>query len=139
MKQNQTFFHGTYSNLTSFFIGWKILKYFNDLHNWHHLNHCKRAEISEMKLNQMERLQIWQYFPYLQRSTLFKWLSKFISWESLSQKWIITVAEKKYYHSVNVKGNGTHLAEKTSRQEAKISTIFRLSWKYFNCIIIKPF
>ena len=26
MKQNQTFFHGTYSNLTSFFIGYKIRK-----------------------------------------------------------------------------------------------------------------
>ena len=32
---NQTFFHGTYSNLTLFFIGHKILKYFNDFYNWH--------------------------------------------------------------------------------------------------------
>ena len=30
LKQNQTFFHGTYSNLTVFFIGRKIQKYFND-------------------------------------------------------------------------------------------------------------
>ena len=28
-------FHGTYPNLTSFFIGSKILKYFNDFYNWH--------------------------------------------------------------------------------------------------------
>ena len=27
LKQNQTFFRGTYSNLTLFFIGRKILKY----------------------------------------------------------------------------------------------------------------
>ena len=34
MKQNQTFFHGTYLNLISFLIDPKILKYFNDFHNW---------------------------------------------------------------------------------------------------------
>ena len=33
MKQNQTFFHETYSNLTLFFIGRKKLKYFNDFYN----------------------------------------------------------------------------------------------------------
>ena len=35
MKQNQTYFHGTYSNLTSFLIGHKILKYFNRFYSWH--------------------------------------------------------------------------------------------------------
>ena len=35
MKRNQTFFHGTYSNLTLVFIGCKILKYFSDFYNWH--------------------------------------------------------------------------------------------------------
>ena len=30
-------FHGVYSNLTSFFITHKILKYFNDFFNRHHL------------------------------------------------------------------------------------------------------
>ena len=30
VKQNQIYFHGTYSNLTLFFIGHKILKYSND-------------------------------------------------------------------------------------------------------------
>ena len=35
MKQSQVSFQGTYSNLTSFFIGPKILKTFNDVHNWH--------------------------------------------------------------------------------------------------------
>ena len=33
MKQNQTFSNGTYSNLMLFFIGRKILKYFNDFYN----------------------------------------------------------------------------------------------------------
>ena len=33
VKQNQTFFHGTNSNLTSFFLGGKIEKYFNDSFN----------------------------------------------------------------------------------------------------------
>ena len=33
MKQNQTFFQGTYSNLMLFFIGRKILEYFNDFYN----------------------------------------------------------------------------------------------------------
>ena len=30
------------------------------------------------------------------------------------------------FHSVNVKGNWTHLAQKNSRPGAKINTIFRL-------------
>ena len=30
LKQNQTFFHGAYSNLTSYLFSQKILKYFND-------------------------------------------------------------------------------------------------------------
>ena len=48
-------------------------------------------------------------FHYLQSSTLFKWLLKFISWLSFSQ---------------NVKGNWAHLAEKNSKPGAKITTIF---------------
>ena len=35
IKQNETSFHGTYSNLALFFSGCKILKYFNDFYNWH--------------------------------------------------------------------------------------------------------
>ena len=34
IKQNETSFHGTYSNLALFFSGCKILKYFNDFNNW---------------------------------------------------------------------------------------------------------
>ena len=33
-------------------------------------------------------------FPYLQRGTLFKRLLEFISWQSLSQKWMITVSNE---------------------------------------------
>ena len=29
-------FYGTYSDLASFLIVWKLLKYFNDCLNWHH-------------------------------------------------------------------------------------------------------
>ena len=32
-ETKQTFFHETYSNLTSFLIGHKILKYFNDFYD----------------------------------------------------------------------------------------------------------
>ena len=61
MKQNETFFHETYSNLTLFFIGHKILKLFQ----WLKVKlNCKSGGI----------------FSYLQRDTLFKWLSKFNSW-----------------------------------------------------------
>ena len=35
MKQNQTFFHETYSNLTLFFIDCKILKYLNEFYSWY--------------------------------------------------------------------------------------------------------
>ena len=35
MKQKQTFFYGAYSNLTSFFIARKVLKYFNIFYNWY--------------------------------------------------------------------------------------------------------
>ena len=35
MKQNQTFLHDTYSDLTSFFSGRKTLNYFNDFYHWH--------------------------------------------------------------------------------------------------------
>ena len=40
------------------------------------------------------------------------------------------------FHSVNVKRNWTHLAQKNSRPRARINTIFRLSRKYFNRISI---
>ena len=35
VKQNQTFFHGTYSDLMLLFTGRKILKYVNGFCNWH--------------------------------------------------------------------------------------------------------
>ena len=51
-----------------------------------------------------------------------------------SSEWKISFV---YFHSINVKGNWTHLTEQNSRPGAKITTIFKLSWKYFNRIIIK--
>ena len=43
------------------------------------------------------------------------------------------------FHSVNGKRNWVHLVEKNSRPGAKTTTIFRLSWEYFNPINIKIF
>ena len=43
------------------------------------------------------------------------------------------------FYSVNFEENWAHLAKKNSQPEPKINTIFRLSCKYFNCIIIKTF
>ena len=34
MKQNPTFFHETYSNLTSYFIGQEPRDNFNNFYNW---------------------------------------------------------------------------------------------------------
>ena len=43
-------FQGTYSNLTSYFIGSKILKYFNGFCNWHlSISPQKRAQTSKAK------------------------------------------------------------------------------------------
>ena len=44
MKQSQTFFHWIHSNLIAFFIGDKILKYFNDFYNWNLSIHCKSEQ-----------------------------------------------------------------------------------------------
>ena len=49
-KQNQTFFHRTYLNMTSFFIGHNILKSFNDFYNWHlSVSLQKRPQASKVK------------------------------------------------------------------------------------------
>ena len=50
MKQNKTFYHRTYSNLTSLFIGHKTIKYFNDFHKWHlSILLQKRAQTNKVK------------------------------------------------------------------------------------------
>ena len=60
-------FHGTYPNQTSCH---KILKYFNSFHNWHLLAQTKIKIKREMC--KFESI-------FIQGSTLFKWLLKFIS------------------------------------------------------------
>ena len=67
LKQNQTSFRGTYSNLTLFFIGHKIIKYFNDFNNWN-------FSISLQKWNKITKhmCKSDSIFPYLQGSTLFE-------------------------------------------------------------------
>ena len=50
MKLNETFFYGTYSNLTSFFNGRKILKNLNNFYNWHFsISLQKWAKTSKVK------------------------------------------------------------------------------------------
>ena len=43
------------------------------------------------------------------------------------------------FHSVNAKGNWANSAEKNLQPGVKITTVFRLSWKCLNLIIIKTF
>ena len=79
MKQNQTFFHVAYSNLTSFFIGHKILKYFIDfgIFQLYWKSEHKQVKWNEIKWDMYKSDSI---IPYLQCGALFKWLLKFISW-----------------------------------------------------------
>ena len=59
-------FHWAYPNLTSFFIGCKILKCFNDFYNWHlSISLQKWAQTSKVKSNETGHVQIWQYFSLL--------------------------------------------------------------------------
>ena len=52
LKQNLAFFHGAYSNLTLFFIGRKILKYFNDFYNCH-FSISLQSEHNQVKRNKI--------------------------------------------------------------------------------------
>ena len=77
------------------FISRKILKYFNDFYNWHFsISSQKWAQSSKVKQNHTGHVQIWQYFCYLQSSTLLKWLLKF------------------FLMRFTIKRNWTHLAQK---------------------------
>ena len=80
-ETNQTFFHETYSNLTSFFISHKIPKCFNDFFNWH-FSISLQKWAQTIKWNKIKRgiCKSDSIFPYLQSSALFKWLLKLISW-----------------------------------------------------------
>ena len=66
MKQNQTFFHGTYSNLTSFIFCQKLLKYFNNFKNqdfpvlW--LKWIQTLEIKQNQTFYMGHNQILHHF-----------------------------------------------------------------------------
>ena len=58
--------------------------------------HCK-SEQKQIKWNDTKQdiSKSDSIFPYLQRRMLFKWLLKFISWQGLSQKWMIAVPKEK--------------------------------------------
>ena len=59
-------------------------------------SHCK-SEHNQVKWNKITRdmCRSESFFPCLQGSMPFKWLSKLISWQGLSKKWVITVLEEK--------------------------------------------
>ena len=78
-ETNQTFFHGTCSNLISFFIGPKVLKYFNDFHNWHLSISLQMWAQTKIKIKR-DICKSYSIFPHLQSSTLFKWLLRLMSW-----------------------------------------------------------
>ena len=90
-------FHWTYSSLASFLIGRKILTHFNAFYIWHFFQiHCE-SEHKQVTWNRTKQYicKSNSIFPYLQSSTLFKWVLKFISWYGLSQKWMTTVGKEK--------------------------------------------
>ena len=70
-ETKQTFFHVKYSDLISFFIGPKILKYFNDFHNWSSSNFIAKVSTTKIKIK-WDMGKSDSIFPYLQSSTLFK-------------------------------------------------------------------
>ena len=87
MKQNQTFFQASYSNLTLFSL---VLKYYDisitfiiDIFQFH----CK-IEHNQVKWNKItwDLCKSDSIFFYLQSSKLLKWLLKFISCFGLSKE-----------------------------------------------------
>ena len=56
-----------------------------------------KSEHKQVKWNEIKRdiCKCDSIFLYLQRGTLFKLLLKFISWQSLYEKWVITVPKEK--------------------------------------------
>ena len=87
-------FHGTYSNLKYFFIGCKILKYFNDFSIGIFQFHCK-IEHKKVKWNKVKRnmSKSDSILLCLPSSILFKWLLKFISY--LLRNFLIAVSKEK--------------------------------------------
>ena len=63
MKHSQTFFQGKYSNVTSFFIGCKMVTYFNNFP----ISSQKWAQINKMKWNETGHAQIWQHFSLFRK------------------------------------------------------------------------
>ena len=59
-----------------------------DISQYHCKNDHKKAKWNKMVQDTCKSDSV---FHYLQISTLFKWILKFISWSGLSQKWIIIV------------------------------------------------
>ena len=143
VKQNETFFHETYSNLTLFFIHCKTLKHFKEFCNWHRsISQQKGAQTSKMKWNKTEQVQDWQHLSFFTKyygiSMTFEiyFLMGFIS--NMNDNGSVGKMHIIKFYSVNVKGDWANLAEKNSQPRSKITAIFG-SRKYFNRIFIKTF
>ena len=82
MKQNQTFFHGTYSNLAPYLFYQNILKYFNDFQNCNFsVLWLKWTQAMEMKQNQTFFLSTYSSLTkYLFYQNVLKCLNDFQNW-----------------------------------------------------------
>ena len=121
-KQNQTFFHGTYSNLTLYLFLSKYIEVFQWLIIGTFQSHCK-CEHNQIKSNKIAQ-------DMCKSDSIF-FICKIVNY--LNDFWKLFLA-KAFYER-----NWTHLAQKNSQPGSKINTIFRLSWKCINCFIIKIF
>ena len=81
MKQNQTFFHGTYSNLTSYIFHQQILKYFNDFKNQNFsVLWLKWIQTMEMKQNQTFFHATYSNLTVFIGCKLLKYFNDFFNW-----------------------------------------------------------
>ena len=97
MKQNQTFSIGHIQVWHHFSL---VARYLHTLMPFifdiFFQIHCK-SEHKQVTWNRTKQYicKSNSIFPYLQSSTLLKWVLKFISWYGLSQKWMTTVGKEK--------------------------------------------
>ena len=128
MKQNQTFFHGINSNLTSFFNRCEnfLTIFIVSIFQFHCKSKQKQVKSKQIILGICKPDK---NFPHLQSFTVFRnlFLEKFVSKmnnDSFKGKMAIII-----FYSINVKGNWAYLTGKNLWAGAKISGIFRLSQK----------
>ena len=94
IKQNQTFFHKIFFK---FDITFNCLQNKSYLVNWHLSNLLQKWPQTNSMIKIKHGLgKSDSIFPSLLSITVFQWLLEIISWQGLSQKWIITALEEKH-------------------------------------------